>query len=105
MRLMNVLDLSRTAISDSTLALIGQHIPNLTCLSIKCCAVSDTGLINIVTNCRNLRELDVSNVANLSDRTGTQLGHLTELAALYVKDNANLTNATLAVIQSKVSPN
>ena len=63
--------------------------------------VTDEGLISICRACKKLRVLEISNV-KITDDSGIAIGeNLTELQALYMRDNYLLTNRSIDIITEK----
>jgi len=86
-----------TEVRDETLQLLAKHNSNtLEVLYIKGLVnVSDVGVMAICRGCQKLKVLDVSYTA-ITDDSGVAIGeHLSNLRALYTRDNFRLTNRSI----------
>lgn len=101
LRKLRVLDISRCIqLQDETLIMLAQHVSStLEVLYIKGLSkVSDTGLLAICESCTKLKVLEVSHIP-ITDESGVAIGtHLTNLRALYMRDNFRLTNKSIDII-------
>ena len=101
-RRLRALDVSKChQLSDQTLHLLSFHETRRTLkvLYMKgLTKVSDEGILELSRNCKNLRVLELSNIP-LTDRGASAVGqHLHKLQALYLRDNYQLTNASVDII-------
>jgi hypothetical protein len=63
--------------------------------------VTDEGLMSICRSCKKLQVLEISNV-KITDESGIAIGeNLTQLRALYMRDNFLLTNKSIDIITEK----
>jgi len=101
LRKLRVLDISRCIqLQDETLKMLAQHVSStLEVLYIKgLVKVSDAGLIAVCQACTKLKVLEVSYIP-ITDESGVAIGqHLTDLRALYMRDNFRLTNTSIDAI-------
>lgn len=101
LRKLRSLDVSRCVqLDDSTLELLAQHCSGtLQVLYIKGLRkVTDSGMLAICDRCSKLRVLEISNIP-LTDVSGAAIGRkLTNLNAVYMRDNFRLTNISIASI-------
>lgn len=104
LRKLRSLDISRCIqLDDSTLHLLSQHVSDtLEVLYIKGLRnVTDDGVISIAKSCSKLKVLEVSYIP-ITDQAGIAIGeHLTNLLAVYMRDNYLLTNRSIDVITEK----
>jgi hypothetical protein len=104
LRKLRSLDISRCVqLDDSTLHLLSQHVSDtLEVLYIKGLRkVTDDGVISIAQSCSKLKVLEVSYIP-ITDQAGIAIGeHLTNLRAVYMRDNYLLTNRSIDVITEK----
>jgi hypothetical protein len=104
LRKLRSLDISRCIqLDDSTLHLLSQHVSDtLEVLYIKGLRnVTDDGVIAIAKSCSKLKVLEVSYIP-ITDQAGIAIGeHLTNLRAVYMRDNYLLTNQSIDVITEK----
>jgi hypothetical protein len=104
LRKLRSLDISRCIqLDDSTLHLLSQHVSDtLEVLYIKGLRqVTDDGVISIAQSCSKLKVLEVSYIP-ITDQAGIAIGeHLTNLRAVYMRDNYLLTNRSIDVITEK----
>jgi hypothetical protein len=104
LRKLRSLDISRCIhLDDSTLHLLSQHVSDtLEVLYIKGLRnVTDDGVISIAKSCSKLKVLEVSYIP-ITDQAGIAIGeHLTNLRAIYMRDNYLLTNRSIDVITEK----
>jgi hypothetical protein len=104
LRKLRSLDVSRCIqLDDSTLHLLSQHVSDtLEVLYIKGLRnVTDDGVISIAKSCSKLKVLEVSYIP-ITDQAGMAIGeHLTNLRAVYMRDNYLLTNRSIDVITEK----
>jgi hypothetical protein len=100
------LDISRCyQLDDSTLLLLSVHVAStLEVFYLKGLRdVTDVGIVAIAKSCLKLQVLEISNIL-ISDQGGVEIGeNLTELRALYMRDNYLLTNKSVDVITKKCS--
>lgn len=97
------LDISRCIhLDDSTLLLLAEHnCATLQVLYMKGLGnVTDRGIVAIARHCSNLQVLDISNIA-ITDYGASEMGQLSNLRALFLRDNYLLTNTSLDVITEK----
>ncbi|KAL3916183.1 MAG: hypothetical protein SGILL_005294 [Bacillariaceae sp.] len=98
---LRTLDITRcTNMDDSTLHLIAKHLSGaLQVLYLKGLKnVSDQGLQSICQSCSQLEVLDLSQVMDITDKSGTAIQRLKKLRALFLRDNFQLTNKSLDTI-------
>ena len=104
LRKLRALDVSRcNDLDDSTLQLISEHLSHsLEVLYMKGLQkVTDEGFMSICRSCKKLQVLEISNV-KITDQSGIAIGeNLTNLRALYMRDNFKLTNKSIDVITEK----
>ena len=105
-RKLRYIDISRCIlITDTTLMYISQYLgKTLKVLYMKgLVRVSDVGMKSICDNCVNIRVLELSEVP-ITDESGVCIGNkLTNLEALYMRDNFRLTNKSIDIITSQCS--
>ena len=106
LRKLCALDISHcNDLDDSSLLLISQHLSHsLEVLYMKGLQkVTDEGFMSICRSCLKLQVLEISNV-KISDESGIAIGeNLTQLRALYMRDNFLLTNKSIDIITEKCS--
>lgn len=106
LRKLRALDISRcNDLDDSTLQLISQHLSrSLEVLYMKGLQkVTDEGFMSICRSCLRLQVLEISNV-KITDQSGVAIGeNLTQLRALYMRDNYLLSNRSVDTITEKCS--
>ncbi|KAG7373965.1 hypothetical protein IV203_013060 [Nitzschia inconspicua] len=98
---LNTLDITRcTNLDDSTLKLVAKYNSDtIRVLYLKgLFNVTDDGLKAVCFSCLQLEVLDVSQIMNITDESGTAIQHLTMLRALFLRDNYQLTNTSLDAI-------
>lgn len=104
LRKLRALDISRcNELDNSTLQLISQHLSHsLEVLYMKGLSkVTDEGFMSICRSCLLLQVLEISNV-KITDESGIAIGeNLTQLRALYMRDNYLLTNKSIDNITEK----
>jgi len=104
LRKLRALDVSRcNELDDTTLQLIAQHLSHsLQVLYMKGLQkVTDDGFMSICRSCKKLQVLEISNV-KITDQSGIAIGeNLTQLRALYMRDNFLLTNKSIDIITEK----
>ncbi len=104
LRKLRSLDISRCLqLDDSTLKLLSHHVSStMEVLYMKGLRrVTDEGIISICTSCAKLRVIEISYIP-ITDRAGAAIGHhLINLQALYMRDNYQLTNASIDVITER----
>lgn len=92
-------------LDDSTLQLLAQFAnATLQVLYLKSLnKVTDQGIVAICQSCHQLRVLDISNLHALTDEgAGMAIGeNLTQLRALYLRDNYRFTNQSIDIITEK----
>jgi hypothetical protein len=102
LRKLQTLDISRCVLlDDATLQLLADCVPTtLEVLYIKGLAkVSDRGVTAIAQACRRLKVLDLSYLTALTDQSMLEIGrHLTQLRAIYLRENYHVTNASINVL-------
>lgn len=91
------LDVSRCIqLNDTTLQLLAQHCGDtlqvLYIKGLRC--VTDQGVLAICERCVHLQVLEVSHVP-LTDAAGVAMSRLQDLRAIYMRDNYQLTNASI----------
>ena len=102
LRRLQRMDISRIpSLTDQTLNLIstciGKQLEVLYMKGLR--QISNDGIIHLVSNCCNLRVLDISEIHQLDDSAGMAIGrHLIKLEVLHAKDNYKLTNQSVDVI-------
>jgi hypothetical protein len=106
LRKLRALDISHcNDLDDSCLLLISQHLSHsLEVLYMKGLQkVTDEGFMSICRSCLKLQVLEISNV-KITDESGIAIGeNLTQLRALYMRDNFLLTNKSIDIITEKCS--
>jgi hypothetical protein len=106
LRKLRALDISHcNDLDDSSLLLISQHLSHsLEVLYMKGLQkVTDEGFMSICRSCLKLQVLEISNV-KITDESGIAIGeNLTQLRALYMRDNFLLTNKSIDIITEKCS--
>eukprot|EP00980_Cylindrotheca_fusiformis_P027880 scaffold22562_cov153-Cylindrotheca_fusiformis.AAC.2 len=103
LRKLQRLDLSRcNNLDDSTIILLSEHVHStLRVLYIKGLErVSDVGVKAICRCCSNLEVLDLSFVP-LTDEAGVEIQNLSQLQALFMRDNYQLTDKSIDAIAAK----
>ena len=103
LRKLECLDISRcNHLDDSTLLLLSEHVSSsLEVFYLKGLKVTDRGMMAIAQSCGKLQVLEISNVP-ITDESGIGIGeNLTQLRALYMRDNYLLTNRSIDVITEK----
>lgn len=104
LRNLRSLDISRCIhLDNSTMQLLAQHVSGtLEVLYMKGLRkVTDDGLISIARTCQSLKVIDISNIP-VTDQAAIEVGaHLTQLRAIYMRDNYLLTNTSVDVITEK----
>jgi hypothetical protein len=102
LRKLQTLDISRCVqFDDVTLQLLADSVPStLEVLYIKgLMKVSDRGVTAIAQACRRLKVLDLSYLTALTDQSMMEIGrHLTQLRAIYLRENYCVTNASIDVL-------
>jgi hypothetical protein len=94
LRKLRSLDISRcNELDNSTLQLISEHLNGLEVFYMKGLQkVTDEGFVAICRSCTKLQVLEISHV-KITDKGGIAIGdNLTQLRALYMRDNYLLTN-------------
>jgi hypothetical protein len=102
LRKLQTLDISRCVqLDDATLQLLADCVSaTLEVLYIKgLIKVSDRGVTAIAQACRRLKVLDLSYLTAVTDQSMMEIGrHLTQLRAIYLRENYHVTNASINVL-------
>eukprot|EP00956_Cyclotella_meneghiniana_P004010 scaffold4865_cov83-Cyclotella_meneghiniana.AAC.8 len=102
LRKLKRLDISRIpTVTDETLNLISTFIgERLEVLYMKGLSnITNTGVVQLVEACTNLRVLDVSHLHQLEDEAGIAIGrHLPNLEVFHARDNYRWTNKSIDLI-------